>query len=70
MDEDDAEAALTPAALASIVGGMLAGLSQSRWFGHHGLLPQALLIVGCFLILMGGAATLRIIYEYWKGRRR
>lgn len=69
MSGEEPEVPLTRAGLVLVLGGILAGLSQSDWVQPGGSMSDALLVAGVFLIAGGAVATLRVLHAHWKNRR-
>lgn len=69
MNGEEPEVPLTRAALVLVVGGILAGLSQSEWAPPGGSMSDTFLVGGVFLIAGGAVATLRVLHAHWKDRR-
>lgn len=69
MRGEEPEVPLTRAALVLVLGGILAGLSQSEWVPPGGPMSDAFLVGGGLLIAGGAVATLRVLHAHWKDRR-
>ena len=69
MSGDEPEVPLTRAGVVLVLGGILAGLSQSEWVQPGGALSDTFLVGGVFLVAGGAVATVRVLHAHRKDRR-